>query len=878
MNRNFKLLIILALALAFFAPSPAPAEGLPEAGIYQPVDKSLTLSLAPQDDGSFEMVLWQGGDTAGPGAGFAYAGRMVAEPGRGRLAGTWQALPGSCCPGRGRGELAVTADGLRFSSFAPSLDRPPWPVRPDLVLHKVADLPARDPMTALAGPWRLSMWYTDLMPGGQPADAVSGLVDIARAEGGISATWQDRPGQTSLAPQGAGLELAYRDQKAGYELMAHLRPQDGGLTLTGPFNSTLGRGQMRLVRQGLPAAPATPAAGGKGELSGLWVDPRTGNDFYKISGSTQGFDFTAYGGSLDSPRYLSKGRAMPDGPERFTATARDVAGQCCGNQGRLIFRLLPEGDLEVSSFWWPQGRPDPGNPAGDPYVIKRAAEQTEPAAAAPREARWPVVQASRPGLLATGSGAVRARFIWRPEGQPRPATIFSQGGYLRDMDLFVDGSGHLAARIFAGGVMVQPVASKPLTPGEPHQALLTYQAGDAARLYLDGVPVAEAPMPQPWAGSDSPYLVGASRWPGRAFCGDIEQVELFAHPPDPDQPGPADLTITPPPPPADKPAGQQVQAGPARVRELIRMWHPGRLVHGYAVGPSGERALAAQGFVRQGPIAGLYSAPPAEGGIGLWGFVHRGRGYTTLVPAREQPPTPAGADALGLMGYGMAQAGEGTTPLMELRGELPDPLRGGSSPDVLYTTRKDTAEAARAAGYGPPKVVAQVRPAQEPPFTPPTLFDWQGVWRGEGWGRFVASRKGEVLTLFWYYADLDGPHYLGRYRIAPDGRSAEGMAVGRPGPRATYYRQRLTLELDPKGGPRLTVTAWRLAAPLDDGRLVRFAKPKPTHTVLFKQAQTARPAETQALARALAGPGGDPAAAYQNALDKATAAGRLLVR
>ncbi len=880
MIRHLSWLTITILMLALLGPLPARAQAMPEPGLYQPTDKSLTLSLARQDDGSWELVLWQGGELSGPGAGFAYAGRLVAEPGRGRLAGTWQALPGSCCPGRGRGELAVLSPtSLRFTSFAPSLDRPPWPVQADLVLNKVAEVPARDPMASLAGPWRLGLWYTDLLPDSQPADAVSGQLDITRGEGGVSAAWQGRPGQTSLTPQGGGLELSYQDPAAGYELIAYLRPQAGGLMLEGPFNSTLGRGQMRLVRSGLPAAPATPAAaGGQGELSGLWVDPRTGNDFYQIRGSAQGFDFTAYGGSLDSPRYLSKGRATPDGPGRFTAKAQDVAGQCCGNQGRLIFRLLPDGGMEVSSFWWPQGRPDPGNPAGEPYVIKRAAQQAEPQAAASRASRWPFTQASRPGLLPREAGAVRARFIWRPGEQPRAATIFSQGGYLRDMDLLVDQKGRLAARIFAGGAMVEPVAAEPLSPGEPHDAYLVYQAGDAARLYLDGQQVAEAPLPSPWAGSGSPYLVGASRWPGRAFSGDIEHVDLFAHAVDPAQPGPPDLTITPPPPPIEPTVEAQAQAGPARVRELVRMWQPGRLVHGYAVGPVEEQAMAGRGYLRQGPIAGLYSASPPEGGIGLWGFVHRGRGVMVLIPAQKSPPAPAGSDAAGLMGYALAKAGEGTVPLMELRGELPEPLRGGTAADVLYTTRPDTVKAAQAAGYGPPKVVAYVRPSQEPPFTPPVLYTWQGLWRGEGWGRFVASRKGDVLTMFWYYADLDGPHYLGRYHIAPDGRSADGMAVGRPGPRATYYRQHLELHLDSSDGPRMSITAWRLAAPLDDGRLVSFKNPKPMHTELHKQAQQPRPAEAQALAQALGGPAGDPAEAYKAALGKARAAGRLLER
>ncbi len=870
------LLALLLICLTAATGWAAEAPPVLEPGLYQTADGQAALRLQPLAEGVWEMLLWQGPAESEPGAGFAFLGRLLSRPGTARLSGTWQSLPGSCCPGRGRGEIeALDARSLRFVSFAPSLDQSPWPALPQAVFTKVAELPPLRPLARLVGAWRVAMWYSDLLPGGAPADLVKGRLRLTAAQGRAEGVWEGRPGELYLTPGPEGLTLEYKDPAAGYELSASLSEEAGGLALGGPFRSTLGQGRLRLVRAGLPAEPPCPGTGAGGGLSGVWVDPRTGNDFFRIKSSAQGFDFTAYGGSLAQPRYLSKGSARQAGPGRFEGRAKDVEGYCCGNQGRLVFRQLSPDRLEVSSVWWPAGQPDPGTPPGEPYVIERSQREAALAGAPPTPAgRWPLVQAARPGLLAPAGGAVRVAFTWQPGEHDQPGsiyTLFSQGGYLRDMDLFIDAQGRLAARIRTRAGLVAPAAAQPLTPGAPHEAWLVYQAGGQARLVLDGRAVAEAEMGGPWVGSNSPYLVGASRWPGRAFQGDIERVELYAQPQDPAQPGEPALVITPPPAPAE-PQGQGQAPEAPKARPLVRWWSPERLVHAYAVQPAEAARLQSAGFVRQGPVAGLWDQPLA-GAEPLYGFRHRGQGYTLLSTSQA---APAGCDSLGLMGYILPQPAEGSVALHELRASFPEPLRGGSSADVLYTSSPQALAAAREAGYGQDRVVGYVQAVKEPDFTPPLLYDWAGVWRGEGWGRFFLSRRGQDLMMYWYYGRADGPHYYGHYRLSPDLKRAEGIAVGRPGKGASYYRHRLEFLLDSRQGPRIRLTSWRLAAPLDDGRLVRFAQPKPTTTLLSKQAQALPPAEAKQVLRALGPP--DPAARLQKALADAQRQGRLLER
>ena len=868
-----RLIITVALLCVWAAPSPAQQGLLP--GIYQFQDQA-TCELRPQPDGSWQMRLWQGASLDGPREGFAFLGRLVPDPAFKRLSGTWQSLPGSCCPGRGRGEIEVLGpDSFRFAVFAPSLERQAWEVLPQAEFHRVAELPPQAGGSHLAGSWRVFLYYNDLLPGGAPADQVQGNLTLQPKDQGAAGSWQGWPGQVELAPTPTGAKLAYRDPAAGYQLEAALASDDGGLSYQGEFTSTLGRGRLRLVRAGLPANPPGLSLKSEGDLSGVWVDPRTGSDYFEITGSAQGFDFTAYGGLPTQPRYLTKGRARPVGPGLFRAEAKDVAGFCCGNQGRLIFRRLGPDRLEVRALWWPQEQPDPGGEPGEPYVIQRVRKKTAPQATAARAGtggRWPVVQPARPGLLDTQGGAVAVRFVWHPEPDAQhDYTLFSQGGYLRDLDLFIDPQGRLAARIACQDQTIQLRASDPLTPNQPHQAWLTYQAGGQAAIYLDGEKLAELAMPAPWRGSHSPYILGASRWPGRGFSGDIEKVELWDAWQDPENPAPATLSIVPPPATQGQTAGGGEEP---LTRPLLRLWNPRRLVHAYAAGFEQAALLKPQGFVLEGPV-GRLAARQEEGTTGLYAFRHRAGGYTIL---KTDPQAPAGTDALGILGYVWTRAADDTTALYQCQGELAEPLRGGTTRDLLYSSRPETLAAAQEAGYGKPKLVCYLRPAKEPDFKPPVLYTWSGAYQGEGWGRFFLLRRGEELFMFWYYGRISGPHYYGRYRLSADGRHAQGVAVGRPGPKATYYRQRLEFDLEAPRGPRIKVTSWRLAAPLDDGRLVSFKNPAAQKTLLIKTAQALPQTERQVLENDLLRPNLDPARLLEEAIHKARQQGRLLER
>ena len=849
-------------------------------GLYQPEDRSATCELSLQNDGSWRMRLWQGESLQSPGQGFSFMGRFLMDVARSRLTGTWQALPGSCCPGRGRGEMEVLSpQSFRFAVFAPSMDKPAWPVLPAAEFRWVAPETAGSAGARLAGGWRLTMWYTDLLPGGAPADQVEGSLKLETREQEAAGPWIGRPGEVVLSPLAWGTSFIYRDPAAGFEISATLSSNNGGLSYGGPFQSTMGRGRLTMVRSGLPADPPEPQAQAAGELSGTWVDTRTGSDFFDIKGSPKGFDFTAYGGSLAHPRYLSRGRAQPTGEKSLEGQAKDEEGQCCGNQGRLLFNLLSPESMELKSFWWPQGQPDPGTPEGEPYVIKRVQSlKAAGDAALTRPAGWPYIQPNRAGLLAPAEGALKVRFTWRPEGPPRDYTLFSQGGFQRDFDLFINSQGRLAARLATEAGPVAPASELDVTPNMPHEAWLIYQAGGLVQLYLDGRQAAQQEMTQPWRGSRSPYIIGASRWPGREFAGDIESVELWDKAQDPGSPLPPTQTITPPTPAAE-PAQQAAIESPApapeaKILPLVRLWHPKRLIHAYAVKPDEIARFVNQGFVRQGPIGGIL-AQPEPGTKELWAFSHRGQGYTVLALS---PAAPPGCDSLGLLGHVWPLAQPETTPIYRLTGLFPEPLRGGRAMDLLYTSRRETLPAAQEVGYREPEVLAYIKPAQEPAFEPPLLYNWQGSWRGEGWGRFFITRRGNEIFIFWYYGRITGPHYFGRYQLSPDGRRAEGIALGPPGPKANYYRQTLIFDTQADTGPRIRLTSWRLAGPLDDGRLVQFKKPQFSETLLKKTAQAIPAQEVDVLNQAMEGHAKDPSALLERAVDDAKRGGRLLER
>ncbi|MCB2226599.1 MAG: LamG domain-containing protein [Desulfarculaceae bacterium] len=862
-----RLTLSLLLLTGFAAGAPAAAPPALLDGLYQPADASATALVAAQPDGSLIMRLWQGSEAVHDG-GFAFLGRLVPGPQGKRLTGTWQALPGSCCPGRGRQEIEVLGpESFRFASFAPSLDRTAWPGDSGRIFRRVAGPPSDEPAQRLGGQWRVTYWYNGLLPGGAPADLTQGSLTLTPMGESLQGAWQDHPGALTVMPSPGGATLTYADPEARFELNAQLAEEAGGLNLVGVFSSTLGKGQMVLTRQGLPASPPGPQIAQEGNLSGLWVDQRTGSDFYKITGSDNGFSFLAYGGDRNQPRYLSKGRAAPAGPGQLEGEAKDQAGYCCGNQGQFSFKLISPEQMEVTAYWWPQNQPRPQNLRGESFMVLRASGSQPDMAATP--AGWPQVLSSRADLPAGESGSLQVLF--KPSEAPgAPQTLFSQGGYNRRLELYLTPEGRLAALIDTAQGPVELNSTAVAEPGREHAAWLIWQAGGEARLYLDATQVAAANLPAPWTGSEAPYLVGGSRWPDRVFHGDIDEVRLWASAQNPDEATPPNLTITPgAAQPAKEPAARAEAPG---TRTVVRLWHPSLLIHAYAATPEAIQTWQNRGFRVQGPVARLWTKP-VTGSHPLWAYQHQS-GYMLISP-KSSPPE--GCTSLGILGYAPEEPGPGRVELYQLDASLADPLRGSVVPDRLFATDKATLERARKAGYGQPVKVALVLPPTKPAvFAAPLLYTWDGAWRGEGWGRFFLQRRGNELIMFWYYANMKGPKFYGRYQLSSDGKTAEGVAVGQPGPKARFYRHQLVFDTTAKAGPRVRLTSWRLAAPLDDGRLVIFAKPRSSQTLLIKASQ-AMPERERSIVEGLFG-SPNPRALYDEAVAKAKAAGRLLER
>ena len=207
-----------------------------------------------------------------------------------------------------------------------------------------------------------------------------------------------------------------------------------------------------------------------------------------------------------------------------------------------------------------------------------------------------------------------------------------------------------------------------------------------------------------------------------------------------------------------------------------------------------------------------------------------------------------------------------------------EPLRGGKSQDMLYTSRPETVSAAQEAGYGKAGLVGYLKPAKEPDYQPPVLYTWQGGWEGEGWGHFFIARQGGELAMYWYYGEQKGQYYLGRYRLRPDGRRAEGVAYGPVGEKASFYRHQITFDTEAASGPKAELSSWRVAAPLDDGRMVRFKEPPPDRTSLAKAAQKLPAQAAHLLNRLLSGQEADPAAVLERTLGTSRSEGKLLER
>ena len=175
----------------------------------------------------------------------------------------------------------------------------------------------------------------------------------------------------------------------------------------------------------------------------------------------------------------------------------------------------------------------------------------------------------------------------------------------------------------------------------------------------------------------------------------------------------------------------------------------------------------------------------------------------------------------------------------------------------------------RRRGYSNATLAGYVKPVKEPDFSAPLLYEWNGAWRGEGWGRFFMRREGDWVNVFWYYGRPDSAHYFGRYKLEPGGRRAKGYAVGDPGPAATYYRQELIFMDNRSGGPGIKVRTWRLAAPTDDGKLVLFKKAQPKDSRLDKKSQAIPFEEAGIMGRFTREKGRTPLVLMRKALEKA---------
>ena len=566
-------------------------------------------------------------------------------------------------------------------------------------------------------------------------------------------------------------------------------------------------------------------------------------------------------------------RARPPRTPRASGPARPRTSRVIAAENRAAsaFRQPTAGSLEVRSFWWPQGKKDPGGQLGNLVVLKRVSEQKSGGQAQEQQG-WPLVVAAQPGLLDTGAGSLAVEFTWKPVGGSRTQALFSQGGYGRDMDIYIDRHGRLAALIATdlGPVILESDAA--VVPNTPHTAWLVYKAGDEARLILDGQEVADEDMDGKWSGSQSPYIIGASRWPGREFQGDIAKVSLWGTSQDYQTPEEAALVIEP-----------QVSGdgGPAKAQQtgqelitLTRMWNPRLMQHAYVVDQRQREELAEEGFRPGGPLAGLWKEP-GNGMVQLWAHRYQANGPFIITKGKQSPP---GYKAMWPLGYAKTSSGDATVALLGFSGKFAAPLgRGPAKTDNLYSTLTDEQGRLAGAGYGAPEIVAHVRPAGEKQPAAPLPYTWAGSWQGEGWGRFFIKRSGSRLFMFWYYSTRRGPHYFGRYLLSHDGRSATGFAVGKPsGAQATYYRHKLEFLVDSPDGPRIKLTSERLAAPLDDGRLVKFKRPKTTVGELKKTSPKVPGKDAAILLEA--SEEFDPALMYERAVNLAKDEKRLLER
>jgi hypothetical protein len=129
------------------------------------------------------------------------------------------------------------------------------------------------------------------------------------------------------------------------------------ITLCLPVKRLPSRAEFFFLTLGLLLLLSSAPAWGQISLTGLWVDSRTGRDFWEIEGDEQGFRFTAYGGNPASPRYLSRGVALALQPGHLNATVRDLPGHCCAQQARFNLRIINSGQMQAEGAFSAAAQP-----------------------------------------------------------------------------------------------------------------------------------------------------------------------------------------------------------------------------------------------------------------------------------------------------------------------------------------------------------------------------------------------------------------------------------------------------------------------------------------------------------------------------------------
>lgn len=256
-------------------------------------------------------------------------------------------------------------------------------------------------------------------------------------------------------------------------------------------------------------------------------------------------------------------------------------------------------------------------------------------------------------------------------------------------------------------------------------------------------------------------------------------MELWESAPDPAHPGLPTLTFNL----SDKAEEAAEETAPPTA-PLLRMYNPGLLRHAYTVTPRADDGAQAARLPAPGAGGTGVDGAPAQRAWAYGPSATAHYGYMMLA-TYEQPS--AECKSLGRLGWMLGLPHPPSQPLYQLEGQFPDPLRGSSPRDMLYTSRADQLPRMQEQSYSGERLLCHL--ASEPKPTPqaPLPYTWQGTWAGDGWERFFLKQQDQGLYLFWYYSQSsESPQYHVRLKLSLDGHQATGIAVGQPGRQAIY--------------------------------------------------------------------------------------------